>query len=351
MLPLGDSPRTTRAPLVNLTLIAINALVFLYELSLGPRLDRFLITWGVVPARVTSALAAPGANHVALLTLVTAMFLHAGWLHIAGNMLFLWIFGDNVEDRLGHGRYLAFYFACGIAANLAQVYANPSSTIAGVGASGAIAGVLGAYLVTFPGARVSVLLPVLFFFGLFEIPALIVIGFWFVTQLFSGVAALADATARTGGIAWWAHVGGFLFGAVVMLLLPKSAPTRSYDGSVSFEQRAREDTGLIGLAVGTVSLVSHVIQLVLLARLVIVFLGVRQIIALVPFALQIVQDTTPFLRPFVRVVPGLRLGAHFLELYTLAAVLFVYVVGAALIWVIASTVYRPARASRHRTVA
>lgn len=344
MIPVRDSPRTARTPVVNLTLIGINVLVFLYELSLGGQLEPFLERWGVVPERITAALGGtPGADHLALLTLVTAMFLHGGWLHVGGNMLFLWIFGDNVEDRLGHGFYLAFYLVCGIVANLAQVYSDPTSPVAAIGASGAIAGVLGAYLVTFPGARVSVVLPIFFLFWVFDVPALIVIGVWFVTQLFSGVAALADVTARTGGIAWWAHVGGFIFGAVLMLVLPKKPVVQPAQWSVSLEQRAREDTGLVGLLVGLVSLGSEVVQLILIVRLLIVFVGARFVLGLIPAAGNLLQATTPFLRPFALVVPPARLAGHVLELYTLVAILFVYLVGAALTWVIVRAAYGQAK--------
>jgi membrane associated rhomboid family serine protease len=325
---------------VNLSLIAINCFVFLYELSLGARIEPFLDHWGVVPLRIAATLAGgAGISPVDLLTLVTAMFLHGGWLHIGGNMLFLWIFGDNVEDRLGHGLYLAFYLVCGIVANLAQVYSDPTSTVAAIGASGAIAGVLGAYLVTFPGARVSVLVPILFFFWVFDVPALIVIGVWFVTQLFSGVAALADITAGSGGIAWWAHVAGFLFGALLMVVLPKAPSFPPANRHAGIRERAHEDTGLVGLLVGTVSLVSQVAQFVLLARLLVVFLGARFIMAALPPAAQLVQNTTPFLRPFALVVPPLRLAGHVLELYTLAAMLFVNLVGMALTSLIAGAAY------------
>jgi len=341
MLPIGDSPKSARTPIVNLSLIAINVLVFLYELSLGARLEAFIGQWGVIPDRITAALAGmPGAHPLALTTMVTAMFIHAGWLHIGGNMLFLWIFGDNVEDRLGPWLYLGFYFLCGIAANLAQVYASPTSEIAAIGASGAIAGVLGAYLVTFPGARVSVLLPIVLFFWVFEIPALIVIGLWFLTQLFSGVTALSESTAQSGGVAWWAHVGGFAFGAVLMLLLPKQATLPPASRATNLRERAREDTGLVGLTVGLVSLASQVTQLVLAARLVIVFLGSSLLTRAFPVIGQILTDTAPFLRPFARIIPAVQIDGHVVEIFTIAAILLVYLVGAAVISVVVSIAYR-----------
>src|SRR5579883_2084647 len=241
MLPLKDSPRTSGTPWVNLALIAANVLVFLYELALGPLLDAFLNRWAVVPAQITAALhGAPGAHPSVLITLVTAAFLHGGWLHLGGNMLFLWIFGDNVEDRLGHGRYLCFYLASGIVANLAQVAMSPTSAVPAIGASGAIAGVLGAYVVTYPGASVSVVVPIFFLFTVVDVPALIMIGLWFVSQLFSGVAALQASTADAGGVAWWAHVGGFLFGMLLMTLMPKAPPPPLTRWSLSPQQRARQ---------------------------------------------------------------------------------------------------------------
>src|SRR5579884_321969 len=182
MLPLSDSPRTRLTPWINLTLIATNVVAFLYELSLGPRLEPFLMRWAVVPAHVTAALEGGArAQPAVLVTLVTAMFLHGGWLHLGGNMLFLWIFGDNVEDRLGHARYFLFYLVCGVIANFAQIMIDPTSTIPALGASGAIAGVLGAYVVTYPGASVSVVLPIFFLFTVVDVPALIMIGLWFVS--------------------------------------------------------------------------------------------------------------------------------------------------------------------------
>jgi membrane associated rhomboid family serine protease len=149
------------------------------------------------------------------------MFLHGGWLHLGGNMLYLWIFGDNVEDRLGHVRFLLFYLACGLAAALAQIYVNPTSTIPMVGASGAVAGVLGAYLVLLPQAQVLALIPIIFFFQLVELPAFLFLLFWFLMQFLNGAASIATTQATTGGVAWWAHIGGFVSGMALGFLLPK----------------------------------------------------------------------------------------------------------------------------------
>jgi membrane associated rhomboid family serine protease len=153
--------------------------------------------------------------------LFTSMFLHGGWLHIGGNMLYLWIFGDNIEDRLGHFTFLLFYVACGLAAALAQIYINPTSKIPMVGASGAVAGVLGGYLVLFPHARVLALIPILFFFQIVEVPALVFLLFWFLMQFLSGAIAVTAALSEGGGVAWWAHIGGFVSGIALAFLLPK----------------------------------------------------------------------------------------------------------------------------------
>ena len=155
------------------------------------------------------------------------MFLHAGWFHLIGNMWFLWIFGDNVEDRLGHFRFLVFYLICGALASLAHILFNLNSVIPSVGASGAVAGVLGAYLVTYPFARVLTLIPLFFLWPVVELPAILVLGFWFLVQLLNGTAPVAVASETAGGVAWWAHIGGFLAGIVLLLILAKP-PTRRY---------------------------------------------------------------------------------------------------------------------------
>ena len=206
MFPIGDdnSSRTT-FPAVNYALIALNVLVFFVELGGG---DPFVLRWAFVPARFS---AGPAGD---VPTLFTAMFMHAGWMHLLGNMLYLWIFGDNVEDRLGHVRYLIFYLLCGVAATFAQFAFASGSEIPNLGASGAIAGVLGAYMLMFPGARVNVLL----FRGVVAMPALVVIGFWIVLQLFSGIGSVSSA-GQTGGVAYMAHVGGFVAGFVLTIVL------------------------------------------------------------------------------------------------------------------------------------
>lgn len=206
MLPIGDDNSTRRGvPLVTYALIVLNVLFFLVELSGG---DAFIMQWAFVPSRF---LANPVADFA---TLFTSMFMHVGWVHLGGNMLYLWIFGDNVEDRLGQGKYLVFYLLCGLGATFAQLAFSLDSNIPNLGASGAIAGVLGAYLVMFPQGSVRVLQGQ----RVIPMPALIVIGFWFVLQLFSGIGSIAN-TADTGGVAYMAHIGGFIAGFVLTYLL------------------------------------------------------------------------------------------------------------------------------------
>jgi membrane associated rhomboid family serine protease len=201
MIPLRDVIPSRTTPVVTVSLIVVNALVFFYQLSLGEAINEFVLYFGLIPAAF---------SWVAVLT---SMFLHGGLLHFGGNMLYLWIFGDNVEDRMGHGRFLAFYLLCGTAAALAQTALNPDSVVPMVGASGAIAGVMGAYFVLYPHSRIVTLVPILVFIQVMEIPAIFFLGIWFVMQFLSGVGSIATATGEpAGGIAFWAHVAGFLAG-------------------------------------------------------------------------------------------------------------------------------------------
>ncbi len=217
MIPIQDIVPRKRIPLVTLGIIAANTLVFLFEISLpADILQELTFNLGVVPARYTDPAWAlthswPGLKYLAF---VTAMFLHGGWIHLLGNMWTLWIFGDNVEDRMGHGRFLIFYLLCGLASEAFHVWMHPHSTIPVIGASGAISGVLGAYYALFPFARVIVLVPIFFFPFFFEIPAILYIGFWYFMQLFSGTLSIVHGNA-VGGVAWWAHVGGFLTGLLL----------------------------------------------------------------------------------------------------------------------------------------
>jgi membrane associated rhomboid family serine protease len=221
MIPLRDRNPSRTTPFVNYLLIAANLLCFLYELGLGPeQLDRFVRTAAFIPARyVGDGLSAFDLVHGAQSALLS-MFLHAGWAHFLGNMLFLWIFGDNVEDRLGHGRYLLFYLGCGYAATLAHAFAGPTSQLPAVGASGAISGVLGAYLFLYPRARILSVIPIFFFLHFLEVPALVFLPLWFLMQFISGLASLgAPTAAEAGGVAWFAHIGGFVAGPLLLLLL------------------------------------------------------------------------------------------------------------------------------------
>lgn len=222
MIPLRDNIPSRTAPVMTVSLIAFNVLVFFYQLSLGPQLRGFVREFAVIPARYFhDVYVGPGgwiqplSAADLIVPLFASMFMHGGWLHLIGNMLYLWIFGDNVEDRMGRGRFLIFYLLCGLVASLAHIWTNPNSRIPSLGASGAIAGVLSAYLLLYPRARVLVLMP-FWFLITFEVPALFFLGFWFVQQFFYGMLSLGVASAQTGGVAWWAHVGGFAAGALLV---------------------------------------------------------------------------------------------------------------------------------------
>ena len=208
MFPISDVIPSRTVPFVTVGLIIANALVFLYMITLpDAMLERFVATYAVVPAGFSVP------------TLFTSQFLHAGWMHIIGNMLYLWIFGDNVEDRLGHFRYLLFYLGAGALAAILQVLFNPFSAVPMLGASGAIAGVMGAYFVLYPQSRVLTAVFIIIFFDVIEIPAVFFLGIWFLMQLLSGVGSLGVTNAASGGTAFWAHVGGFVAGVIVGLLL------------------------------------------------------------------------------------------------------------------------------------
>jgi membrane associated rhomboid family serine protease len=223
MIPLKDMSLRRSVPAVTILLIVINVVVFFYQIGLSPRAaDRFINTYGLVPAKIQMALA--GHSRVtfgdALEPLFTCMFLHGGWLHILGNMWFLWIFGGKVEERLGPLTYLLFYIVCGVASGVAQTLFSWGSNVPSIGASGAISGILGAYIVFFPYARILTLVPLFVFFFTARIPALVFIGLWFVMQFFSGVGALGRAGAGySGGVAWWAHIGGFVLGSLMALAI------------------------------------------------------------------------------------------------------------------------------------
>jgi membrane associated rhomboid family serine protease len=220
VIPIRDTIRSRTAPVVTVALIIVNVLVFLHEIALGPYVERFVHAYGLIPRRLVYWPGDP-LDPLRFLPLLTSMFWHGGWLHLIGNMLYLWIFGDNVEDRLGHGRFLFFYVGCGLVAALTQVALSPDSAVPTVGASGAIAGVLGAYLISFPRSRVVTIIPIIIFPWIVEIPAVAYLVIWFAMQLLSGVASLGQSE-MLGGVAWWAHIGGFVAGLVsVGILAPR----------------------------------------------------------------------------------------------------------------------------------
>jgi membrane associated rhomboid family serine protease len=226
MIPLRDDQPTFSTPFVNYFLIVLNLLVFGWELSVGHRaLNSVMFEFGVVPHHTLAVLVGQSSDGLAtaILPLFTSLFLHASFLHVAGNMLFLWIFGDNIEDYLGHFRYLVFYLVSGLAACTTHILLNQASRVPSVGASGAIAGVMGAYFILYPRARVLIWFPPIF---LFHVPAWLMLGYWFVGNFLSGAAtAIAETSQTSGGIAFWAHVGGFVAG-VVMISVFKERPQR-----------------------------------------------------------------------------------------------------------------------------
>jgi membrane associated rhomboid family serine protease len=210
MLPLRDVIPSRTTPYVTVTIIILNALAWFYEISM-PRdqLSVFLQLFGVVPAAFSTP------------TLLTSMFLHGSWSHVIGNMWYLWIFGDNVEDRLGHGRFIVFYLLCGTVAAFGQILMDPQSTLPTIGASGAIAGVMGAYFVLYPHSRVLTLIPLIIFWEIIELPAIMLLGFWFLMQLFSAGAIAVTASTGGGGVAFMAHVAGFVMGMVAVFAFRK----------------------------------------------------------------------------------------------------------------------------------
>jgi membrane associated rhomboid family serine protease len=230
LIPLrSDNPLAT-FPFINVLLIVANALVFLYELSLSPRAgNRLIFEFGLIPARFGMLIGPTQHAHAtlgaAVIPVLTSMFLHAGWMHLLGNMLFLWVFGGSVEDRMGHFAYLVFYLVCGLGAGAVHTAFNWGSTVPTIGASGAISGVLGAYIILFPRSRILTLVPLLILFFFWRIPAMLMLGYWFVLQFVSGLSALGGA--NQGGIAVWAHVGGFVLGALIVLILGLRRPARA----------------------------------------------------------------------------------------------------------------------------
>ncbi len=226
MIPIRDTIRAETYPIVNSLIIAVNVVFFFVELSQGPRLNKFIYIYGLVPARYAiPQISAYFTSGQQVMSFLTFMFLHGGFLHLIGNMWSLYIFGDNVEDRLGHFRYLVFYLLCGLASGVSHLVINWHSKVPTIGASGAIAGVMGAYFILYPRAKVLTLVPIFFFFQFLELPAFLFLGIWFLFQFLSA----AGASVEAGGIAWWAHIGGFIFGVIFLKLfemLPTSGVSR-----------------------------------------------------------------------------------------------------------------------------
>ena len=225
MIPIRDTIRSKSMPVVNLSLIGINVVIFLFQLSLRGDLDRFIYYYGLVPARYfVPQLKDYFSFGQQLFSLISFMFLHGGFIHLIGNMWSLYIFGDNIEDRLGPGRYILFYLFCGLASGLSHMLLNPQSNIPTIGASGAIAGVMGAYFLLFPAAKVLTLIPIIFIPWFIEIPAFFFLGLWFLIQFINA----AGSHIEVSGIAWWAHIGGFICGIVLLklfTLLPSAGVT------------------------------------------------------------------------------------------------------------------------------
>lgn len=219
MIPLRDTIKSRTFPFVNISIIVVNALIFLGELALNQnQLTMFFYHYGAVPGWIVGNFQA-GNFLSALAPIITATFLHGGWLHIISNMLFLWVFGDNVEDKLGHLNYFLFYITVGFIGNLVQILLSPESTVPIIGASGAVAGILGAYYIKFPKSRILALIPIFFIFTLTEVKASVFIIFWFILQLFNGALSLG---AVGNSVAWWAHIGGFLGGILLLKIFSKS---------------------------------------------------------------------------------------------------------------------------------
>ena len=217
MIPLRSTERTYAPAAVTAGLIAVNTIIFLYQATLSPfALNQFVTDWGIVP------------DHLHIASLLTSMFLHGGWLHLGGNMLYLWVFGRNVEDLIGPWQFLVFYILCGLASAVVHIIFNAYSRVPTIGASGAIAGVMGAYFVKFPKARIITLLMVFFFVTTVEVPAAFLLLFWFAIQFFSGFGSLGEADYSGGGTAWFAHIGGFLAGMLIIRLFPPRRRWRTW---------------------------------------------------------------------------------------------------------------------------
>ncbi len=217
-IPLTDHIRRQTFWIATLALILANVWAFLFELSLGPGINRLVFYFGIIPARYTTSHVSLGLEGL-IVPIFVSMFLHGGWLHLLGNMLFLFVFGRSIEDRFGHLKFLMLYLLAGFGGALTHIVLNAGSKVPTIGASGAIAGVLGAYFVTFPGARITTLIPIFFFLWTIQVPAIFLLGYWFLIQFLTGFQTLAIESATQGGVAWWAHVGGFIIGLLLALSL------------------------------------------------------------------------------------------------------------------------------------
>jgi len=218
MFPIWDDTPTKKFPLTTVILIALNSMIFLYQVSLGERFNEFIYSMGLLPFEITHHIdILPTGPSPIYLTIFSSMFMHGSVVHLLGNMLFLWIFGNNVEDYLGRKKFLFFYLICGISAAFTQILFNSDSTVPMVGASGAIAGVLGAYMVLYPRAKITTVIIIIFFIRLIKLPAIVVLGFWIIYQFLYGISSLA-ATTGEGGVAWFAHIGGFICGIILIKL-------------------------------------------------------------------------------------------------------------------------------------
>ena len=340
MIPIADSVQTRRTPWVNLGLLSTIALVFLFELLLGPSRDLLIVRWGAVPSRILAALGGdPRVSPLALLTLVTSQFLHGGWLHVGSNMLFLWVFGRAVEDRLGHLRYLCFYLLWGVGAALAQIWMTGPSPVPLIGASGAIAGVLGAYTVLYPTAWVSLLVPILFFFWVIDVPALLVLAYWFAVQFLNGLASITPVSG--GGVAFWAHVGGFVLGLLSAPLFPApvAGPKRAARSGAARPWQAGSPLA------GLISSVADLLVLLLMVRLALRLLGVVPRGELAWLIRLVYEWSWLLVRPFAEVLPSLIVDGRVLELATLVAVLAYASAASLAIWLLDAALRRgtPAR--------
>ncbi len=322
MIPLGDSLSSRARPIVTQGLIAACVLVFVYELTLrGGALDLFVQRWGAVPRIVLGALLGdPRVPRSELATLFSSQFIHAGFLHLGGNMLFLWVFGRSVEGRVGSTLYLLLYLLIGALAGLVQCVISASESVPLIGASGAIAGVLGIYFIAYPTAWVRVLMPVLFFFWTFDLPAVLVLAFWFVSQFFSGISAITHASQATGDVAVWAHVAGFALGAASAPFLPKGGIVPGSDAPAIRWSDAPGPARLV-------SSIADLVALLLATRIALHFYGLvapRPPLAVVVGPVFAV--TNPVVAPFRELLPDVRVLGGVLETYTLAAIVAVYLI-------------------------